>query len=93
MRTSLLFFASLLATPGASVACSCAGTQSIGNALARSDAVIVGMVTSHSEPDYSSEHPRPAIVNVEVVESLSGGVHGNIEIAKTMMCYRVLSGA
>src|SRR4051794_15067219 len=87
LRTSLLVAAVLACAPASSLACSCWGTQSIGNALTTADAVIVGKVERHIEPDYSSGHQRPAIIQVEVVESLKGGIKGNIEIAKTWMCY------
>lgn len=50
--------------------------------------MIVGKAKSHEEPDYSSKHQRPAIINVEVLESLKGGIKGNVEIAKTLMCYQ-----
>ena len=88
MRASFLIAAMLGGTPVASLACSCMGTQSIGSALTSADAVIVGKVTGHKDQDYSYEHQRPAIINVEVVESLRGGSSGSVEIAKTLMCYQ-----
>jgi len=88
LRTSLAVVAVLACTPAVSLACSCWGTQSIGNALTTADAVIVGKVERHMGSDFTSGHQRPAIIQVEVVESLKGGIKGNIEIAKTMMCYQ-----
>jgi hypothetical protein len=88
MRASLLVVVILGVGPTVSYACSCAGTGSIGNALTLADAVVVGKVRGHREPDYSSDHQLPALIDVEVTDSLKGGVMGNIEIAKTMMCYQ-----
>jgi hypothetical protein len=87
MRASLLVALLLGVAPAASFACSCSGTTSIGNALTLADAVVVGTVRGHKEADYSSTHQRPALIDVEVPGSLRGGVTGNIEIAKTLMCY------
>jgi hypothetical protein len=88
MRISLLIPVVLGAIPAASLACSCSGTQSIGTALARSDAVIIGKIVSHVAPDFSVEHPRPAIINVDVIDSLRGNIGGTVEIAKSLMCYQ-----
>lgn len=88
MRASFLVAVLLGVGPAASFACSCLGAQSIGNALTAADEVVVGKVRGHKEPDYSSEHPRPALFDVEVIDALKGEVNGNIEIAKTMMCYQ-----
>jgi hypothetical protein len=88
MRASFLIAAILGGTPVASQACSCIGTQSVGSVLTSADAVIVGKVTGHTDQDYSYEHQRPAIINVEVVESLRGSIKGRVEIAKTLMCYQ-----
>jgi hypothetical protein len=86
MRSPLLIAAILTGTPAASYACSCMGTQSIGNALVTADAAVVGKVTGHKEAEYSDVR-RPALINVEVIDSVTGGVKGNIEIAKSLMCY------
>lgn len=77
MRTLFLLAAILGAIPSASLACSCRGTQSIGRALTDADAVIVGKVKGHMEPDYSLEHRRPAFISVQVVGSLKGGIKGD----------------
>jgi hypothetical protein len=66
------------------------GTQSIGNALTAADVVVVGRVKSHEEADYS-ETQLPAIINVEVIDSIKGDIKGNVEIAKTLMCYQSFS--
>ena len=88
MRSSFVFAALLCAAPASSLACSCWGTQSIGNALTTADAVIVGRVRSHKEASYTLENQRPAFIDVEVVESLKGSLIGKVEIAKTLMCYQ-----
>jgi hypothetical protein len=88
MRLSLLILAVLGAIPATSIACTCSGTQSIGTALARSDTVIIGKIVSHVAPDFSVEHPRPAIINVEVIDSLTGKIGGTVEIAKSLACYQ-----
>jgi hypothetical protein len=89
MRALPLVVAVVLgAAPAASIACTCAGTQSIGNALTIADAVVVGRVKKHLAPDYSQDHPRPGTVDVEVIDSLKGGITGNVEIAKTLACYQ-----
>ena len=49
MRASLVVAAILGGLPASSLACSCMGTQSIGNAMTLADAVVVGKVVSHSE--------------------------------------------
>lgn len=36
----------------------------------------------------SYEHQRPAIIQVEVIETLKGDINENIEIVKTMWCYQ-----
>lgn len=90
MRATFLIAAILGGAPVASFACSCNGTQSIGNALTLADAVVVGRVTGHMEADFS-DLQRPALINVEVIDSITGGVKGNIEIAKTLMCYQSFS--
>src|SRR5690242_10437469 len=87
MRASLVLAGILGGFPASALACSCMGTQSIGDALTLADAVVVGKVLSHKEADYS-EHQRPALINVEVIQSMKGGAKGNIEIAKTLMCYQ-----
>ena len=66
------------------------GTQSIGNALTAADEVVVGRVKSHKEADYSETH-IPALINVEVIDSIKGDIKGNVEIAKTLMCYQSFS--
>ena len=86
MRTPLLIAAILGGAPDASFACSCMGTQSIGDALTAADVVVVGRVTGHKEAEYS-EIPRPALINVEVIDTIKGGVKGNVEIAKNLMCF------
>jgi len=88
MRALVLVAVVLSAVPSESISCTCNGTRSIGSALADSDAVIVGKVTRHIAPNYSPDRPRPAIVDVEVVESLKGRVRANVEIAEAEMCYQ-----
>jgi hypothetical protein len=87
MRASFVVAGILGVLPASSLACSCMGIQSIGNALTLADAVVVGKVISHTEADYS-ENQRPALINVEVTQPLKGSAKGNIEIAKTLMCYQ-----
>ncbi|WP_116812867.1 hypothetical protein [Steroidobacter cummioxidans] len=64
------------------------GTQSIGGALASAEAIVVGRVKEHAEPDYSFQRLRPAAMVVEVTESLKGSLKGDIEIVEGLMCYQ-----
>jgi hypothetical protein len=84
------FFAAIIlaTTPASSFACSCAGTQSIGSALAAAESVVIGQVSDRAAADYSSDHPRPAAIVVDVVQSLKGKVTGKIQIAESLMCYK-----
>jgi hypothetical protein len=76
------------ATGTAPSACSCAGTQSIGIALATAESVVIGQVRERAAADYSSDHTRPAAIVVDVVQSLKGSVTGKIQIAESLMCYK-----
>jgi hypothetical protein len=88
MRVLLVIAIALSATPLPAGACSCDGTQSIGSVLASAEAVVVGRIKRHAGRDYSSEYPRPAIVVVEITESLKGGLEGDIEVATGQLCYQ-----
>jgi hypothetical protein len=88
MRPLVLVAVFLSTAPLESISCTCDGTRSIGSALTDADAIIVGKVTRHVAPDYSPDRPRPAIVDVEVMDSLKGQVRGSVEIAEAQMCYQ-----
>lgn len=87
MRTPFFAAIILAIAPALSFACSCAGTQSIGAALATAESVVVGQVKERTAPDYSTDQPRPGAIVVDVVESLKGHVTGPIRIAESLMCY------
>jgi hypothetical protein len=71
-----------------SIACTCAGIQSIGEALRSADAVVVGRVRGHVGPNLELDVPDIGAINVEVLETVTGSVRGDIRIEKTLWCYR-----
>jgi hypothetical protein len=52
------------------------------------ESVVIGRVSERVAPDYSSDHPRPGAIVVDVDQSLKGKATGKIQIAESLMCYK-----
>ena len=54
MRVWIIAAIAVAVSPRTVLACTCDGTQSIGRALSRADAVVIGQVTGRTERSYLS---------------------------------------
>jgi hypothetical protein len=88
MWRTLLVGAMLAGAPSYSLACSCFGTATIGEALSNADNVIVGRVLSPDPAVFEGGASRPSGVEIEVVKALKGDLKGSIFVATAMMCYQ-----
>ena len=89
MFARLLAIVIFAASSAAAFSCSCSDIASIETTISNADAVIVGRIRAHIEPNYGACGERCAAqIEIEALESLKGAIGGRIRIDKAVMCYQ-----
>ena len=78
----------LVVAPSYSMACSCFGISSIGEALSDSDDVIVGRILSTNSLSFDGDTWTPEGVEIEVLKALKGDLRGTVFVATMSLCYQ-----